>query len=111
MKSYDCILNFSESESFSMVSFDALRFGIPLISTDCGGPAELMEPNKTGMLVKNKSTKEMYKAMLQLSKNIEWCQRLHQHSKSYLIDLYSKTNGYEYITEIYRKELNRYTKK
>lgn len=111
MKSYDCILNFSESESLSMVSFDALRFGIPLISTDCGGPAELMINNETGLLVKNKSTKEMFKAMLKLSTDLELCKKFHLSSKKYIVELYERTDGYEYITDVYRRELERYNSK
>lgn len=51
MKSYDIALNCSEAESFSLVCFDALRFGVPLVATDCGGPRELFEDGRSGYLV------------------------------------------------------------
>ena len=41
MKGHDMVLNFSEAESFSLTCLDALYYGVPLIATDCGGPAEL----------------------------------------------------------------------
>ena len=107
MKEYDAVLNFSESESFSMVSFDALRFGIPLISTDCGGPAELFENNKTGILVKNKSIAEMAEAMVRLSSDAELCMSFHKKSPTFIKNLYQSTPGYERITEIYRGLINR----
>lgn len=50
-KQADIVLNFSESESFSMTCLEALFFGRALIATDCGGPSELIESGKTGFLV------------------------------------------------------------
>lgn len=51
IKRYDVLLNCSEVESFSMVCFEALYYGVPLIATDCGGPRELFEDGKSGYLV------------------------------------------------------------
>ena len=51
MKASDVVLNCSEVESFSMVCFEALYYGVPLIATDCGGPRELFEDERSGYLV------------------------------------------------------------
>ncbi len=51
VKQYDILLNCSEVESFSMVCFEALYFGVPLIATDCGGPRELFEDGRSGYLI------------------------------------------------------------
>jgi glycosyltransferase involved in cell wall biosynthesis len=51
IKQYDVLLNCSEVESFSMVCFEALYFGVPLIATDCGGPRELFEDGRSGYLI------------------------------------------------------------
>lgn len=51
IKSYDIVLNCSDIESFSMVCFEALYFGVPLIATDCGGPRELFEDGRSGYLI------------------------------------------------------------
>ncbi|MBK7803603.1 MAG: glycosyltransferase [Chloracidobacterium sp.] len=50
----DIVLNLSESESFSMVCLEALKAGVPLIASDCGGPAELFKHMESGWLVPNK---------------------------------------------------------
>ena len=34
-------------ESFSIVTVESLALGTPVISTDCGGPREILEPNFT----------------------------------------------------------------
>lgn len=51
LKEHDIVLNCSEVESFSMVCFEALYFGVPLIATDCGGPRELFEDGRSGYLI------------------------------------------------------------
>jgi L-malate glycosyltransferase len=68
-KNADIVLNFSESESFSITCLEALYFGRPLIATDCGGPAEIIDNMKSGWLVKNKDLNEMEEAMLSLATN------------------------------------------
>jgi glycosyltransferase involved in cell wall biosynthesis len=68
-KQADIVLNFSESESFSITCLEASYFGRPLIATDCGGPAEIIRPEETGLLVPNRKPEEMAIAMLQLALN------------------------------------------
>jgi glycosyltransferase involved in cell wall biosynthesis len=67
----DIVLNFSESESFSITCLEALYFGKPLIATDCGGPSEIIDQGESGILVKNKSVDSMSEAMLLLAQNRE----------------------------------------
>jgi glycosyltransferase involved in cell wall biosynthesis len=66
-KSADIVLNFSESESFSITCLEALFFGRPVIASDCGGPAEIIDHGETGLLVPNKHVEAMSTAMLHLA--------------------------------------------
>lgn len=70
-KSADIVLNFSESESFSITCVEANFFGSPVIATDCGGPSEIIVHGKTGLLVPNRSIIDMAQAMNKLAKNDE----------------------------------------
>lgn len=48
----DILLLTSITEGFPMVIIEAMRCGVPVVSTDCpSGPAEVIETGKTGMLV------------------------------------------------------------
>ena len=69
MKAADVVLNFSYSESFSKVCLEALTYGVPLISTDSGGPGELIEHEVTGLLIANGSCEEASEAMLRIAEN------------------------------------------
>jgi glycosyltransferase involved in cell wall biosynthesis len=45
------VVNFSDSESFSLTCQEAMYYGKPLIATRSGGPAELIDDGETGLLV------------------------------------------------------------
>jgi glycosyltransferase involved in cell wall biosynthesis len=63
----DILLNFSENESFSMVCLEALAYGKPLIATNSGGPAEIIDNGIDGLLIPNKDIDKMKDAILELS--------------------------------------------
>ncbi len=69
IKSSDILLNFSESESFSMTCLEAQYFGIPVIATDCGGPAEIVSHGQTGLIVANRDITSMANAIYLLCKD------------------------------------------
>lgn len=66
-KDADIVLNFSESESFSITCLEALFYGRPLIASNSGGPAEIIDHNKSGLLVTNRETDEMAESMVRLA--------------------------------------------
>jgi len=57
------VLNFSESESFSLTCLEALFHGRPLIATNSGGPAEIIDAPETGLLVPVGDVDAMTQAM------------------------------------------------
>lgn len=61
------LLNFSEAESFSMTCLEASFYGTPVIATRCGGPEEIIENNKTGLLVAKKDIDAMAVALQTLA--------------------------------------------
>jgi glycosyltransferase involved in cell wall biosynthesis len=65
-RSADVVLNFSESESFSMTCLESLLFGTPVIATRCGGPEEIIEHEVNGLLVTNRNIAEMKAALVRL---------------------------------------------
>jgi L-malate glycosyltransferase len=63
------VLNFSESESFSITCLEALYYGCCLIATASGGPAEIIRHGETGILVGNGKVSEMVSALRGLIQN------------------------------------------
>lgn len=71
----DVVLNFSQSESFSHTCVEAGLLGRPVIATKCGGPEEIVEGGRTGLLVPVGDRAAMARAMAELASNRE---RRHQ---------------------------------
>lgn len=69
MKQADVVVNLSRSESFSMVCLEALVYGRPLIASDSGGPSEIIDHQRTGLLVPNDDVAAAADAMFQLASN------------------------------------------
>ena len=54
-------------EGFGNVLIEALHFGLPIVSTNCsGGPKEILENNKYGILVPNHSPRLLADGMIKL---------------------------------------------
>jgi len=64
----DALLMFSRFENLPCVVLEALCCGVPVVSTDVGGIAEVINSSK-GLLVTNDSSDEMLDALLFLMKN------------------------------------------
>ena len=71
----DVVLNFSQSESFSHTCVEAGLLGRPVIATRCGGPEEIVEDGRTGLLVPVGDQAAMARAMAELASKPE---RRHQ---------------------------------
>jgi glycosyltransferase involved in cell wall biosynthesis len=105
MSSADVALNFSESESFSMTCLEALSRGVPLIATDCGGPAELFEHGNSGVLVPNKNIKAMCDAILHLAGDEKKRLKFSENSVNYVSKKFSPNVTFGRLRNIYKDAL------
>jgi len=101
MKAADIVLNFSESESFSLTCLDALFYGVPLIATDCGGPAELFEDGKSGFLVANKDIAAMVKAILKLASSYPLQSNFSIKGRQYVREKFNSKKTLDQLFNIY----------
>jgi len=69
MKLADILLLPSEGEGLPGVVMEAMASGLPIVSTDCVGPKEIIINGKNGFLVKQKNNEEFYKALKKLVDN------------------------------------------
>jgi glycosyltransferase involved in cell wall biosynthesis len=84
----------SLTEGFSFALVEAMAMGKAIVSTDAGGPKEIIKDGKTGLLVPPKSSTELAQKLIFLLKNEQEIKKLGQNareeSKKYDIDLYIK---------------------
>lgn len=66
MAAIDVLVISSEQESFGLTAIESLALETPVVSTLCGGPAEIIESGVTGFLVNIKDDAAMAEAVLNL---------------------------------------------
>ena len=85
-------------ETFGVVAIEALALGKPIVSTKCGGPESIVNPN-VGVLVENNSVSELAKGMLYV------CSHLNDYDadilKKYCLENFSEKAVIEKLTKIY----------
>jgi glycosyltransferase involved in cell wall biosynthesis len=101
IKKADILLNFSESESFSLTCLDALYYGTPLIASDCGGPAELFENGKSGLLVPNRDVEAMAAAIVQLAANASQRTDFAKAGRAFVRQKFAPAHTYEALGSVY----------
>ncbi len=106
-KQADIVLNFSESESFSITCLEALYFGSPVIATDCGGPSEIIDDRQTGILVANRNSDAMAMAMKELALDEELRVALSTRAKEAVRVKFSIENTSLKLKEVYMSVLLR----
>ncbi|MBL8515275.1 MAG: glycosyltransferase [Betaproteobacteria bacterium] len=57
----------STTDTWGNAPLEAQAAGLPVIVTDIGGPAELLEEGRTGLIVRGNDARALYFAMLQLT--------------------------------------------
>lgn len=67
LRKMDLFVCSSRAEGFSLVIGEALSLGIPVISTNCSGPNELLDGNKYGVLCENH--KQIYQRLKEIIPN------------------------------------------
>jgi glycosyltransferase involved in cell wall biosynthesis len=101
------VLNFSESESFSMTVLEAMYYGRPVIATRSGGPAEIIDQNDSGILVDLKDVNAMANAIDYLIANPEKREHMAQRAYNSVRVKYSYENTIAKLGNLYHDCLNR----
>jgi len=103
IKQADIVLNFSESESFSLTCLDALYYGTPLIASDCGGPAELFENGHSGLLVPNRDVDAMAAAIATLAADTEKRRHFADAGRVFVRQKFNPQSTYLRLGNLYRE--------
>ena len=75
----DCFVCSSRAEGFSLVILEAMVLGLPIISTNCSGPNELVGESQYGLLVNN-SVDGIYHGMKKILEDSQYVKALRMKS-------------------------------
>ena len=106
----DCFVLPSLKEGFGIVILEAQAAGIPVIGTRVGGILDIIEDQKTGILVKPKNPKVIAQAISKIYSQPEFAKDLAQNAKANL-EKYDWDKIAERVYKVYETPLEDYTTK
>jgi L-malate glycosyltransferase len=95
----DIYIMASRRETFGVVVVEALASGIPVISTRCGGPEEIIT-KETGLLIEKENPAELARAIESISEKMDLFDR--QAIRKYAVDYYGQHAFMKRITDVYK---------
>ena len=79
----------SFQEGLGIVTLEALACGIPVVSTRCGGPEDVIEDGVNGLLVENNNASKFAEAILKLLRDEELRKRMGKKARETIVNKYS----------------------
>lgn len=76
MATIDLLVLYSKAESFGRVLIEAMAMEKPVIANKCGGPEEIVEHNKTGILLATRNASDLADSIFYLCKNPEIAKKM-----------------------------------
>ena len=94
----------SVEEGIANVVLEAMAMGTLVVSTDCGGMAEVVFPNETGFLVPNRDIQAMTETLSEVSKmSLLDYQRITKQARVFIENHHSEDQMVEGMLELYEK--------
>ena len=88
-------------EALSISLIEGMSINIPAVATDSGGPAEVIENNVSGIIVKNHDAKIFAEAVLYLANNPKEREKMGMEGKKRSEDIFSIEEMIKGLEEIY----------
>lgn len=86
----DVMLITSFQEGFGIIGLEAMSYGIPVVSTDCGGPRDYVVNNKNGFLVEINNDKKMAERTLYILNNEQLWKNFSCYALNFIKDNFSE---------------------
>lgn len=99
----DMVVIPSENEAFSIVCLEAMAMHRPVIATDVGGLAELINDGETGLLLKQRDSERLVEQILRLLTDKELVGRLTSNAYQMLKDKFEKSKVIDRIETLYKQ--------
>ena len=93
------VLNFSDSESFSLTCLEALFYGRPVIATNSGGPSEIIDNNESGIIISRGDIDAMTVAMRRLMNDAETRKRMGSLGRERVMERFGASQTFERLRD------------
>jgi glycosyltransferase involved in cell wall biosynthesis len=98
----------SISESFGVSAIESMACGKPVVASNVGGLAEVIDDGKTGILVKSKDAQSIYEALKKLVANEELRIKLGEAGRKKVLKYYNWDDSVKLMNDLYMSFLENY---
>ncbi|MFH1522944.1 MAG: glycosyltransferase family 4 protein [Patescibacteria group bacterium] len=102
LKAFDIYVCSSVKEGLSYTIIEAMQAGLPIVATDVGGNPELIEDQKTGLLVKSQNPEKIAEKIIELINNPELGIKLGEQAKIKALEEFSLGKTVEETKKVYQ---------
>jgi len=110
LQSFDVFVALSRSESFGVSVLEASACGLPVVVSDAEGFVEVVENNKTGLIVPKNDEVAAAKAIEKLVLNPEKRKQMGQFGRAHVEDNYSWDKSLDIMIEAFSQTIQNYSR-
>ncbi len=102
----DCLVHTAEREAFGRVVIEAMAHRVPVIAVASGGPAEIIQGNRTGLLVPPGDLRALIEAMLRVARDRDLADRIAGAGYHHVLSNFTARQTAARVQEIYESVLS-----
>lgn len=102
MPCFDAVVLATKCETFGLVLPEAMRAGVTVLGSDCGGVPEIIQHEKTGLLFETENVNDLTTQLLKLVSDKEFCEQLAIAGKKDADERFSEEKHFEKLLEIFK---------
>ncbi|MFH2036392.1 MAG: glycosyltransferase family 4 protein [Candidatus Zixiibacteriota bacterium] len=100
---YDIMVMPSRVESFGVAAVEAGAVGLPVIASDVGGIPEIIDNNKTGLLVPSENPQKLAEAIIRLGDDFELRNKMGESAREKVIAKFNWENNLRTMGDLYER--------
>ncbi|MDK2070556.1 glycosyltransferase family 4 protein [Aliarcobacter butzleri] len=100
MQISDCVVLATKKETFGLVLIEAMKCGVCVLGSNSGGPLEIIDDEKTGLLFESMISDSLYEKLFLIIKNKELKETLALNGKIKANEFFDSKKQFEEIKEI-----------
>lgn len=100
MQLCDCIVLATQKETFGLVLIEAMACGIAVIATNNGGPLEIVDDGKTGLLFEKEKSESLAQKIRALIENPQFKRAIADAGKEKADAMFESTKQFERLYEV-----------
>ena len=101
MPCFDAVVLATKCETFGLVLPEAMRAGVAVIGSNCGGVPEIIEHKKTGLLFESENAMDLTRQLSKLVDDKEYCATLAKAGKKDADDRFSEEVHFEKLIDLF----------